>query len=138
MIIDTSGVLVFLDASARDQPRVAQLMADAHGPLLLSPFVLAEVDHLVSSRLGPAAARSFLQDVADGAYQLEPMSSTDVGAACRILDRYRDLRIGLADASSVLLAERHGLGDVLTFDQRHFRAVTWGVGKPFRLLPDDL
>lgn len=137
MILDTSGVLVFLDASATDQPRVDQLIADTRQPLLMSPFVLAEVDHLVSTRLGPAAARSFLQDVADGAYQLESMTPADVGAACAIMDRYRDLDIGLADASSVVLAERHGMPDILTFDQRHFRTVTWGKGKPFRLLPAD-
>ncbi len=51
--------------------------------------------------------------------------------------RYKDLRVGLADASIVVLAERHGTPDVLTFDQRHFRAMHGPGGRPFRVLPDD-
>lgn len=137
MILDTSGLLVFLDASAADQPVVQRLIDSARGPLVMSPFVLAEVDYLVSSRLGASASRVFLQDVAAGAYHLAPMTSADIGAACTVMDRYRDLDIGLADASSVVLAERHGIEDILTFDQRPFRVVTWGKGRPFRILPAD-
>jgi predicted nucleic acid-binding protein len=137
VILDTSGLLVFLDRRASDQQRAQRLMDAANHPLLLSPFVLAEVDYLVSSRLGVRASRDFLSDVAHGAYQLAPMAAADVGAAGRILDRYQDLKIGLADASSVLIAERHGVADILTFDQRHFRAMTWGKGRPFRVLPAD-
>jgi predicted nucleic acid-binding protein len=50
---------------------------------------------------------------------------------------YSDLQVGLADASIVVLAERHGSADVLTFDRRHFRAMRGPGGRPFRLLPDD-
>lgn len=49
--------------------------------------------------------------------------------------------IGRADPplllSPFVLAERHGIADVLTLDHRHFRALTWGGGKPFRVLPVD-
>ncbi|MGQ0573432.1 MAG: DNA-binding protein [Pseudonocardia sp.] len=137
MILDTSGVLVFLDASARDRSIVQKLIDEERGPLLLSPFVLAEIDYLVTSRFGAASARGFLGDVAAGAYELVSMSSDDVRAACAVLDRYRDLDVDLADASSVVIAERYGDDDILTLDQRHFRAMTRGDGRPFRLLPAD-
>jgi len=137
MILDASGLLVFLDAHAQRRKDVDQLIETTTGPLLLSPFVLAEVDYLVTTRLGSGRSLRFLEDVAAGSYQLEPMASHDVGAALTIMRRYRDLTIGLADASIVVLAERHGVGDILTFDQRHFRALTWGNGKPFRMLPAD-
>lgn len=137
MILDTSGVLVFLDADAREHAAVRHVVETSPGTLLMSPFVLAEIDYLVSTRFGSSAARAFLGDVAAGSYELVPMSSTDVAAACTVLDRYRDLNLGLADASSVVLADRLGIGDVLTFDQRHFRAVTRSDGRPFRVLPAD-
>lgn len=108
-----------------------------HGPLRLSPFVLAEIDYLVTTRIGAQAARRFLGDVAAGAYELVPMGSADVRAACAVLDRYPDLNVGLADASSVVIAERYGDNDILTLDQRHFRTMTRGDGRPFRLLPAD-
>ena len=45
--------------------------------------------------------------------------------------------IGLADASIVVLAERLDVHDLLTLDERHFRAVLGPRDKPFRLLPAD-
>jgi predicted nucleic acid-binding protein len=61
----------------------------------------------------------------------------DVARASDIIGRYRDLELGLADASVVVLAERHGTHDLLTLDERHFRAVAGPGGRPFRVLPAD-
>jgi predicted nucleic acid-binding protein len=47
------------------------------------------------------------------------------------------LRIGLADASNVVLANRHDTLDVLTLDERPFRALRGPGGRPFRILPAD-
>src|SRR2546422_916078 len=60
----------------------------------------------------------------------------DLASANAVLKRYAGLNIGLADASIVVLAERHGVRDVLTLDERHFRALRAGR-KRFRLLPAD-
>ncbi len=70
-------------------------------------------------------------------YRLEPFGSSDVAAAQAILSRYSDLDLCLADASLIVLAERHGVRDILTLDDRHFRAVLGPRGRPFRLLPFD-
>ena len=51
--------------------------------------------------------------------------------------RYANLAIGLADASIIALAQRHGTRDVLTLDERHFRALRTSDGKRFRVLPAD-
>ena len=64
-------------------------------------------------------------------------SDADVRRAAEIIERYADLMIGLADASIVVLAERLGVQDLLTLDERHFRAVLGPHDKPFRLLPAD-
>ncbi len=53
----------------------------------------------------------------------------------QILGRYRDLGIGLADASIVVLAERYGVLEVLTLDHRHFQALRGPGGRRFRLRP---
>lgn len=72
-----------------------------------------------------------------GACQLEPFSPEDVANVKRIMDRYADLRIGLADASVVVLGHRHSTLDLHCTDERHFRALRGPGGKPFRLLPCD-
>ena len=51
--------------------------------------------------------------------------------------RYADLGLGLADCSIVVLAARYGTRRLLSFDERHFRAVAPLQGGSFGLLPAD-
>ncbi len=136
ILLDTSGLLSALDSSQSHHRDAAASLASAGPPLLLSPFVLAELDYLIASRVGLPARASLLEEVKRGAYALEPMNAKDVASAQAIIERYADLAISLADASIVVLARRHRVRTVLTLDERHFR-VLQADGKPFRLLPAD-
>lgn len=78
-----------------------------------------------------------MAEVARGAYQLERFGQDDVAAAIEVIERYEGLGLGLADASIVVLAQRHSVTDVLTLDERHFRSVRTKGGDRFRLLPAD-
>lgn len=112
-------------------------MADHDGPLLLSPFVLAELDYLLSTRVGWDAEVALLDEVGRGTYRLEPFSEDGVAEAVGIIRDYADLGLGLADASNVVLAKRHDTLDILTLDERHFRVLHGARDRPFRLLPAD-
>lgn len=138
LLLDTSGLLAALDDSQRHHRDCASALSQASGTLLLSPFVLAELDYLLMRDLGRYAQSALLDEVARGAYRLVSFEAGDVARARAIVDRYADLEIGLADASLVVLAERHAVADVLTLDERHFRAMKIGGRKRFRLLPFDL
>jgi predicted nucleic acid-binding protein len=137
IILDTSGLLAALDASQTNHEGAARALKGAGAPRLLSPFVLAELDYLLSTRVSASTARQLLAEVAGGAYQLEPFSGDDIALALGILERYANLDLGLADASLVVLAERHDSLDILTLDLRHFRALRGSRGRAFRLLPAD-
>lgn len=137
ILLDTSGVLAWIDRRQRHHQRVAAVMAEVPPPYVFSPFVLAELDYLLATRVGAAAQNALLEEVERGAYRLAPFTAADVGLARQHLRRHSDLDLGLADASILVLAERHRCQDVLTLDQRHFRAVTGPSGKPLRLLPAD-
>jgi hypothetical protein len=134
LLVDTSGLLVYLDADSQDHAACAAIV-DGEDDLVLSPFVLAEADNLITSRMGGKAAAQLLADVAEGAYQLAPFDRRDVQAAGVVLQRFDDLGVGLTDASLVVLADRHESGRVLTFDHRHFRALRWGTRRSFTVLP---
>lgn len=136
MLLDTSGLLAALDAAQRTHAGAARSLEGASAPLVLSPFVLAELDYLLATRVGEAARLSLLAEVARGAYELQPFSRAEVQKARTIIERYADLAISLADASIVVLAGRYQTQDVLTLDERHFR-VLQANGKPLRLLPAD-
>ena len=137
IVLDTSGLLAAIDGSQRQHSEAAAVIRASTGQLLLSPFVLAELDYLLATKVSQAAAISLLDQVAAGAYRLEPMAAEDIARASQVVLQYRDLNLGLADASLVVLAERHGTLDVLTLDERHFRAITGPGGRPFRILPAD-
>ncbi len=137
ILLDTSGLLSALDASQTHHAAAAAALREAGEPRLLSPFVLAELDYLITTRVSARVTRSLLREVADGAYQLEPFLTTDVARAAEIIERFEDQWIGLADASLVVLAERHDVADILTLDERHFRVLPGPHARPFRLLPAD-
>lgn len=130
-------MIALADEAHPHHDEVAAVVSSERGPFYLSPFVLQEVDYLVSERLGESAAISLLDSVASGAYTLEPFAANDVAVATATMRRYSDLRIGLADASIVVIAARHGTGRVLTLDERHFRVVRPLQGGAFTVLPAD-
>ena len=137
IILDASGLLAALMPS---QPlhRAAREARDGDaGPFLLSPFILAEVDYFVSKWAGAAAELEFLAEVSRGAYLLAPFEADDLAEAAAVIDAHRELEIGLADASIVVLAGRYRTNRVLTLDERHFRALRTPAGKPFTILPAD-
>ena len=136
-LLDTSGLLAALFPDQRQHRTCAEALAAASHPLLLSPFVLAELDYLVAKLAGPEIALELLREVARGAYRLAAFTAADIEEAAAWIERSRDLDIGLADASIVVLAHRLGARDLLTLDERHFRALPGAAGRPFRLLPAD-
>jgi uncharacterized protein len=138
ILLDTSGLLAAIDSSQRKHRECVQVLAERHGPFLLSPFVLAEIDYLLGSRVGAAAQDALLEEVERGAYRLESFGAADVASARKTLAKYASLSLGIADASIVVIADRHGTRDVLTLDERHFRAIRNAKGRPFRLLPADV
>jgi hypothetical protein len=137
ILVDTSAVLQLASSTAKRHADVRRVVDQLTGPFLLSPFVLAELDYMLGSRHGQAAQLALLDEVAEGAYELAAFDRADVESATAVIRRYADLEVGLADASIVVLAEKHNTVDVLTFDARHFRAMQAPAGRPFRLLPDD-
>ena len=137
IVLDTGGLYAALDANETLHGRAVAALVAATPPRVVSPFVLAELDYLIAGRVGHEAQMALIDEVTRGAYQLELFSSEDVGHAKRIMERYADLRVGLADASVVVLANRHRTLELLCTDERHFRVLRGTGGKPFRLLPFD-
>jgi len=137
ILLDTSGVLAALIPDQRSHEAAAKVLIDAEGPFVLSPFVLAELDYLLTKIAGTAAALDLLGEVAGGAYRLAAFSQGDVAQARKVIEAHADLGIGLADASIVVLAQTLGTHDLLTLDERHFRTLRGPGNKPFRILPAD-
>ena len=136
LVCDTSGLIAYFDASDKHHDDVASVVADTSGPFIISPYVLAELDYLIATRRGVAAELAVLGELAGGAWELPSCDANELVQAARIIERYRDLDIGLADASQVVLAARYRTNRILTLDHRHFGVLRTDKGKAFTLLPD--
>lgn len=137
ILLDTSGLLAALAANQRLHDSARLTLENEQPPYVLSPFVLAELDYLLAREAGTTAELTLLGEVAAGAYDLAPFTADDMAAAADVIRRFRDLDLGLADASIVVLADRLGTDRILTLDERHFRILPASGGKPFVLLPAD-
>lgn len=135
LICDTSGLMAFFDADEPEHATARAAVEDDAGPRIVSPFVLAELDYLLTTRRGVRDELTVLAELASGAWELPSLDATDLRQATRVLDRYADQNIGLTAASIVVLAERYRTDRLLTLDRRHFGVIRTAAGRAFTLLP---
>lgn len=135
IVADTSGLLALFNQREPDHAAVAALVAGETEPLVVSPFVLAELDYLVGRRIGVEAQLVVLEELAGGAYHLADFPTGDLSKAAAVVGRYRDQAVGLTDASLVVLAERFRTHTILTLDRRHFEVLRPLAGGRFRIVP---
>jgi predicted nucleic acid-binding protein len=134
-VADTSGLVALFNRAEPSHAAVTAVVRAAGTPLVVSPFVVAEVDHLVATRVGACAAVAVLREVAGGAYVLPALDEDDLRVVADVMERSVDQAIGVADASLVVLADRYATRRLLTLDRRHFDVVRAADGAPFELLP---
>lgn len=135
VVCDTSGLLAYFNDRDPDHERASQAMADLDGTLVLSPFVLAELDYMVATRLGVDAELALIEQVSSGAFELPLITASDLRRMREVIGKYADQQIGLADASLVVLAHQFETHHILTLDHRHFGVVRALDGRRFELLP---
>ena len=135
MIVDTSALLAFFDSAEPRHRDVARAIEAAGEPLVVSPYVIAELDHLVVTRQGGQAELAVLDELGGGAWELACLDVAELRTARTIVDRYADQRIGLADASYVVLAQRLGQTSIATLDRRHLSVLRALDGSALTLVP---
>ena len=141
IVADTSALYAAFDAS---QPQHAGALEVTEQEILfISPMVMTELDHLVHRHLGFTAALqvadALTARMAAGRYKLAELGHADLSAAQGVRGQYKDLRLDLADAVGVILADRYKTDRIFTLDERDYRAMrplTKGF-RAFRILPAD-
>jgi uncharacterized protein len=137
LILDAAPLVASADSKEPQLEALLRIRDEEEGPLVLPAPVAAEVDYLLGVRFGEAARRAFLSDLAAQRYEVACLEPGDYRAVADLDARYADFGLGLADCSVVVLAERYGTRRLLSFDERHFRAVSPLQGGSFALLPAD-
>ncbi len=137
LLIDAAPLVALADSAEPQRAAIRAVLSGEPGPLVVPAPVTAEIDYLLGRRFGRAARRAFLADLAAGRFLVPALEGADYSLVVELEARYCDLDLGLADCALVALAHRHQTTRLLTFDERHFRAVTPVGGGSFTLLPAD-
>jgi predicted nucleic acid-binding protein len=137
LLIDTAPLVALADASEPRRDAILAAIHDEPGSLVIPAPATAEIDYLLGQRLGSPARRAFLSDLAIGRFTVASLDRDDYATVADLDRRYADLELGLADCALIVLAHRYDTTRLLTFDERHFRAVRPLAGGSFTLLPTD-
>ncbi len=137
LLVDAAPVVALADADEPLRDDILAVLRVEPGELIVPAPVTAEIDYLLGQRFGNTARRAFLADLASGRFTVASLERDDYTAALDLESRYADLNLGLADCSVAILADRHRTTRILSFDQRHFRAIEPLQGGSFKILPAD-
>ncbi|WP_306317916.1 MULTISPECIES: type II toxin-antitoxin system VapC family toxin [unclassified Streptomyces] len=121
-VVDTCVLVAAYNRKDEDhEAGVAAL--NAPRVLVVSPLVLAEVDHLLIKRAGERVALNAVTRVGAlarlGHVQIAPVTGALLGEAEALLTKYAGHALGLADAVNAVLAWRLGRPALLSFDHHY-------------------
>lgn len=138
LLIDVAPLVALADMGEPKRERILRCLEEDPGPLVIPAPITAEIDYLLGQRFGASARRAFLADLAAGRFRVEGLEQEDYATVLLVEDRYADLELGLADCALIALAAKHSTTRLLTFNERHFRAVKPLRGaSSFKILPTD-
>lgn len=135
IIADTSGLLAYFNDREPAHEAVRHVLAARDDVLVVSPYVVAEVDYLVATRHGVDAELAVIRELSGGAYDLAQLGDDLLARAGDVVGKYRDQSVGVTDASLVVLASRYRTRTILTLDRRHFHVLRPLDGGRFTVLP---
>jgi predicted nucleic acid-binding protein len=133
VLLDTGVIVAMLDRSEGRHRECVEAVEQIDAPLVTCEAVIAEACYLTRDLKG--AAEAILENVAAAVFQITLQLSQTAAPLQRILRKYRDREVDLADACLIHLATELRTGAILTLDS-DFRIYRWGANKPFApLLP---
>jgi predicted nucleic acid-binding protein len=113
-IVDSGPLVAFFDRAERHHNWVVKRIEKVEPPLLTCEAVLAETMYLIARY--PAAQGALFELLNNGAIQIAFRLDEHVDALRKLLEKYRDLPMSLADACIVRMAEIHERHAILTLD----------------------
>jgi len=134
LILDTGPLVALLDATDPDHERCTDLIQRSTERRLVPVCVLIEVEYLL--RPCPGTFSKLLVEFEGGSLELLELSRRWLLRAGELLDRYRDLSLGLVDATVLAATEMLGETKLATLDHRHFHTVRPAHCAALRLLPE--
>ncbi|CAN5129548.1 hypothetical protein BH24PSE2_BH24PSE2_23040 [soil metagenome] len=132
-LLDTGVIVALLDRDERYHSQCVDVVSGIVGPLATCEAVIAEACYLL--RRAPGAPEAIIKNVANGVFQTPIRLVDRANAVEKLLRKYHDVPMDLADACLVDLADQVNTGQILTLD-RDFEIYRWRSRRKFDLLID--
>ena len=133
VLIDTGPMVAIFSGGDEFHTVCVEQMRRIRGPLVTCWPVITEAAWLL--RDYPQAVRKLLAALDGRTFQLAILAEADSAGVSAVLEKYKTLRIQLADAALVHVANRDQLNIVFTLDRRDFGVIRSRRGQTFRLIP---
>ena len=115
IILDTGPLIALLNGNDRHHKWVRETWSQLSFPLLVCEPVLAQA-HYLARRLGPGAQRAIMQFFERGMFRLSFSLAEELVAVGRLLTKYEDVPMSLANGCIVRMAEQQSRSVVFTLD----------------------
>lgn len=131
VLLDTGVIVALLDRSERHHSRCVDVLGELTGTLVTCEAVIAEAFYLLRAIRG--APEAVVANVATSVFQTPVRLADQAVSVEKLLKKYVDMPMDLADVCLVDLADRVGTGRILTLDQ-DFDVYRWRARRKFDLL----
>lgn len=135
MIIADAGFwLALLDDRDKYHQAANQALKTYNEPLITTWPVMTETCYLLLIRKGVQSQIKFIENYHQELFQVFELPKNRSERLAKLMQKYADLPMDLADASLVILAEHLGEGRIFSVDQRDFNTYRWNNTNPFQNL----
>ncbi len=136
LVLDTGPIVALLDAADPQHARCVAAVSEVGEDLVVPAPVLVEVDYWLHKLYGSAPWKTFVEDIASGAYRLHHLDEDQLVRAAGLERQYESLDLGLVDAAVIVTCETLGETKVATLDRRGFSVVRPAHCSTLILLPE--
>jgi predicted nucleic acid-binding protein len=118
VLVDAGPLVALLDRSDDHHLKVTEALAHIQDRLVTVWPVVVEAMYLLA--FSWPAQKALWEILETGAVELLPLHDTDVPLLQRLMEKYKDVPMDMADAALVRVAEREGIRRVLTLELHRF------------------
>jgi predicted nucleic acid-binding protein len=118
ILVDAGPLVALLDRGDPEHEACLATLERLREPMTTVWPALTEAMYLLGRSW--QAQKALWSRLETGALTLAPLDETDAPRMRELMEKYRDLRMDLADAALVRVAERDSLTEIFTLDRRHF------------------
>ena len=132
VLTDTGFFYALADIDDQSHQKACELYLKYKQSLATTWPVITETCHLLLNRLGNESQERFINGL--NHIEIFDMDKVMISRIEKLMKKYKDLPMDLADASLVIMAEDNKTGDILSVDYRDFGVYRWKSRKPFNNL----